>query len=70
MNAGKCIRVVKQTLPVVLVVTGAGQSNHHSAVERQNHGTETPATPSTLIRETLQLPCQVEGGEAKTRECN
>ena len=61
---------VGQTLPVVFVVTGPGQCNHHGAVEGQHHRTETPATPSTLIRETLQLPRQIEGGEAQTRESN
>ena len=55
-------------MPVVLVVAGAGEGDHHGAVEGQHHGAETPAPPATLVREALQLPCQVEGGEAQARE--
>lgn len=55
---------------MVFVVAGPGQCNHHSTVEGQHHGTETPAMPSTLIRKALKLACQVEGGEAKTGERN
>lgn len=58
------------TLPVVFVVTRSGQSDHHGAVQRQHHGTQTPAATSSLIREALQLSRQVEGGETKTRERN
>lgn len=53
---------------MVLVVADPGQCNHHGAVEGQDHGTETPATSATLIREALQLACQVERGEAKAGE--
>ena len=56
------------TLPVVLVIAGAGEGDHHGAVEGQHHGTEAPAPPATLVREALQLPRQVEGGEAKAGE--
>lgn len=56
------------TLPVMFVVTGAGQSDHHCAVEGQDHGTEAPAASTATLGETMQLPRQVEGGEAQTRE--
>lgn len=58
------------TLPVVFVVAGTGQRDHHGAVQRQHRGAETPAATSTLIRETLQLSRQVEGSEAEARERN
>lgn len=48
------------TLPVMLVVAGAGQGNHHCTVEGQDHGTETPAAPASGSCEALQLACQVE----------
>lgn len=57
-------------MPVVFVVTGAGQCDHHGTVDGQHHGTEAPAAPTTHIREALQLPRQVEGGEAQARKCN
>lgn len=59
-----------QTLPVVFVVTSPGHRDHHSAVEGQHHGTQAPAATSALICKALKLSRQVEGSEAKPRECN
>lgn len=58
------------TLPVMFVVTGAGQSDHHCTVKGQDHGTEAPAASTATLSETMQLPRQVEGGEAQARESN
>lgn len=57
-------------MPVVLVVTGAGQGDHHGTIEGQDHGTEAPAASAPIVREALQLACQVEGGEAQARKSN
>lgn len=73
LKAGKtfwCLCDAGLTLPVVFVVAGPGQCDHHGAVQRQHHGTETPAATSALIRETLQLSRQVEGRETEARERN
>lgn len=56
------------TLPVMFVVTGAGQSDHHCTVEGQDHGTQAPAASTAALGETMQLPRQVKGGEAQARE--
>lgn len=55
-------------LPVVLVVAGSGQSDHHGAVEGQHHRTQTPTAPPALVREALQLPRQVKRSEPQARK--
>lgn len=52
-------------LPVMFVVTHARQGDHHGTVEWQNCCTEPPALPTAVLREAMQLPSQVEGGEAQ-----
>lgn len=55
---GHCCKPL--TLPVMLVIAGAGQRDHHGTVEGQDHGTETPAAPASSICEALQLARQVK----------
>ena len=53
------------TLPVMLVVTHAGQGDHHGAVQGQDGSTEPPALPPPTLGEAVQLASQVECCEAK-----
>ena len=53
------------TLPVMLVVTHAGQGDHHGAVQGQDGSTEPPALPPPTLREAVQLASQGERCEAK-----
>lgn len=59
-----------QTLPVVFVVAGPGQCDHHGAVEGQHHSAKAPAATTTLICKALKLSRQVEGREAEPGEGN
>lgn len=66
-----CLKLrVMLALPVVLVVAGAGEGDHHGTVEGQHHGAESPAPATPALSEALQLPSQVERGETQTRESN
>lgn len=49
----------------MLVVTHAGQGNHHGAVQGQDGSTEPPALSPPTLGEAVQLSRQVERREAK-----
>lgn len=53
------------TLPVMLVVTHAGQGDHHGTVQGQDGSTEPPALPPPTLGEAVQLASQVERCEAE-----
>lgn len=54
----------------MLVVTHAGQGDHHGTVQGQDGSTEPPALPPPTFGETMQLAGQVEGREAEARKGN
>lgn len=54
------------TLPVMFVVTHAGQGDHHGAVQGQDGSTEPPALPPPTLGEAVQLASQVKRREAKS----
>lgn len=58
------------TLPVMLVVTHAGQGDHHGTVQGQDGCAEPPALPPPTLREAVQLASQVECCETEAREGN
>lgn len=58
------------TLPMMLVVTHAGQGDHHGTVQGQDGSTEPPALPPPTLGEAVQLASQVECCETEAREGN
>lgn len=56
------------TLPVVLVVTGARQSDEAGKEQRCQEGAETPGFSLSARSKAAQLACQVEGGKGQTSE--
>lgn len=54
----------------MLVVTHAGQGDHHGTVQGQDGSAEPPALPPPALGEAVQLASQVERREAKARKGN
>lgn len=54
----------------MLVVTHAGQRDHHGTVQGQYGSTEPPALAPPALSEAVQLARQVECRETKAREGN
>lgn len=53
---------------MMLVVTHAGQGDHHGTVQGQDGSTEPPALPPPTLGEAVQLASQVECCETEARE--